>query len=398
MIFRTLHRRLIVLACLCLCILSCVEQPKRQLGAFSHGEDASSPSQFDLEDIQANGELIVLTLYGPASYFEFRGEDFGNQYLLADAYAKSIGVSVRVEVCRTQGEMLQKLQGGDGDVVAYHIPVTDSLQQQVAFCGEDEITHLVDTLAHVQRDRTLAASGRVAWVVRTSSPALQSSLDAWLQQNQSRFLALSQPQVKGSAGGYRYMPSRIRRSSPIRNLARGEISVYDAFFHVYAAQCGWDWRLLAAQCYQESAFDPQAVSYMGAMGLMQLMPQTAQSLGVSGNRVFDPETNISAAVRFIAKLDRHYADLHDADERINFILAAYNAGPGHVDDARRLAAKHGLRSDVWNGHVATIALRMSDPLYYNDPVVRHGYFRGTETTSYVSSIRQRWDEYRAAIH
>jgi membrane-bound lytic murein transglycosylase F len=154
---------------------------------------------------------------------------------------------------------------------------------------------------------------------------------------------------------------------------------------------------MAAQAYQESSFDPQAVSYMGAMGLMQLMPGTARDVGVSQSEVFVPERNVQGASKLINKLNTHYAFISNADERINFILAAYNAGPGHVDDARALAKKYGKNPNVWLGNVDAFVLKMSDSQYYNQPEVKYGYFRGGETYDYVNSIRARWNEYKKKI-
>jgi len=111
----------------------------------SKEELSASDADFDLSDIQAGGELIVLTLYGPTSYFEFRGENFGFQYKLADAFAQSIGVSVRVDVCRSTHEMLAKLQRGDGDLVAYQMPKLDSLDSHVTYCGTAPITRFIDS-------------------------------------------------------------------------------------------------------------------------------------------------------------------------------------------------------------------------------------------------------------
>jgi len=199
-----------------------------------------------------------------------------------------------------------------------------------------------------------------------------------------------------SEGGRTYAPRR-HVSSPILNASRGQISQYDDIFKRFAPSCGWDWRLLAAQAYQESTFDPQAVSYMGAMGLMQLMPSTARQVGVSQTEVFDPVSNVRGATRLISQLNRHYASITNPDERINFILAAYNAGPGHVDDARALAQKNGRNPDKWLGNVDSYVLKMSDPAFYNQPEVRHGYFRGRETYEYVNNIRTRWNEYRKKI-
>ncbi len=275
--------------------------------------------------------------------------------------------------------------------------MADSLREQVDYCGTTAITHLLDTLSTVQHDKSLRSDGNRAWAVRQSSSQLAESVNDWLSENEPQFLALSQPKVHGHRGGnYHYYAPTRNTAAPVRNLAKGEISVYDALFKRYSSHCGWDWRLLAAQAYEESAFNPYAVSWAGAMGLMQLMPQTARDLGVTADRVYDAESNISGAVRLIRQLNDHYLDVRSSDERINFILAAYNAGPGHVDDARRLAAKRGFRSDVW-ADVAPIVLRMSQSEYYNDPVVRHGYFRGTETYNYVADIRARWQTYRTKI-
>ena len=110
-----------MLCLLCVLCVSC-KQPQ-PVSPFT-----TSPQQeqtFDLEEIQNNGELIILTQYGPDTYFEFRGEHFGRQYLLADAFARSIGVTLRVEVCRSVDELQSRLAAGDGDIIACNVP--DSL-------------------------------------------------------------------------------------------------------------------------------------------------------------------------------------------------------------------------------------------------------------------------------
>lgn len=335
----------------------------------------SAQQVFDLSEIQENGELIVLTQYGPDTYFEWRGEHFGRQYLLADAYARSIGVQMRVEVARSIAELQARLEEGDGDIIICNIP--DSLQLRSA---NNYI--YADTIVK-------------GWAVSKRCPLLSESLQSWITRNSERLVSLSTIQFR-TTGGKRYTPHR-RVSAPIRNLARGEISEYDNLFRQYSIQAGWDWRLLAAQAYQESGFDPNAVSYMGAMGLMQLMPSTAKSVGVKDADVFHPEHNLRGAVRLINILNQHYLEIHDTSERINFILAAYNAGSGHVDDARRIARKYGKDPNRWLGNVDGYVLRMSDATFYNQPEVQYGYFRGSETYNYVNSIRTRWDEYRKKI-
>ena len=389
-------------------------------GVFDDRDIVSLDCQLDLHDIQGGGELIVLTLYGPDTYYEFRGEDFGNQYLIARDFAKSIGVKTRVYVCRSEKEILKKLMGGEGDIAAYDVTV-DSTNNELTFCGDTIITHFLDSLADVEHNPDIKTKGHVAWAVRRNSPMLAQRLNSWLVDNRNKLFDISQPKtpeiknknlayidddffpyIPDIDDDYGSLPVAASYSSQSRtksteyksavNYAAGEISYYDYLFKQYAPVCGWDWKLLAAVAHNESAFNPYAVSNMGAKGLMQLMPSTAAHYGVTNP--FDPEQSVKAAVKLFSSLLTHYSDVEDSSERINFALAAYNAGPGHVDDARRLAKKRGKDHNVWKDNVDEFVLYMSIPDYYNDPVVKYGYFRGGETYNYVNYIRQDWNRYR----
>lgn len=362
-----------------------IPQPKQQVGN----------ALFDLGDIQQNGEIIVLMMFGPDSYFEFQGSEFGTQYMLANEYAKSIGCRIRVEVNRNPKEMVDKLLRGEGDIIATHIGVVDSLRDELSYCGEKELCHFLDSLSVQRKDSLVKTDGHSAWAVRSDAPMLRESLNQWIAEKEPFFFDYTTIRIKGS-GGKTYTPHRSVKS-PILNLAKGQISTFDNYFKQYARQCGWDWRLIAAQAFQESGFDPNAVSWAGAMGLMQLMPATARSVGVSMNAVFDPECNLRGATKLISQLNAHYSGITDNNERINFILAAYNAGPGHVDDARALAKKYGKDPNRWLGNVDTFVLNLSKSEFYNQPEVKHGYCRGSETYNYVNKIRTRWDEYRSKV-
>lgn len=362
---------------------------------FAHAQSAAN-AVLDLADIQSNGELIILTTYGPGSFFEFRGENFGLQYMIASEYAKSIGTMIRVDVSSNEAELLNKLRNGEGDIIAYNVGVADSLKGDFTFCGEKQIASFLDSISKQRGDKSIGTNGkRCGWVVRNEAKELSASLDGWIKSHSADFYDYVTIKVRSSSGKV-YVP-RKKIKSPMLNAAKGQISVYDDIFKRYAMTCQWDWRLIAAQAYQESAFDPQAVSFMGAMGLMQLMPSTARSVGVSQNEVFEPETNVRGATKLITQLNSHYASITNRDERINFILAAYNAGPGHVDDARALARKDGKNPDVWLGNVDEYVLKMSQAEFFNQPEVKHGYFRGSETYDYVNSIRARWQEYKKKI-
>ena len=379
------------------------------------GDDDNTEALFDLQDIQSNGELIVLTLYGPDTYFEFRDEEFGNQFKMAQEFAKSLGATVRVMVCKSEKELKDKLLNGEGDLIACDVRV-DSLNEQFDYCGKGLLNKFLDSLALVEHDKSIRPQGTVAWAVRQSSPLLAESVDSWLAANQDKFFDISQPKAKNLNDRRKYTAyvsdeyfpdipdfydypgddnaSRGRVSYPYdaHYGKKGIISYYDNLFIKYASYCGWDWRLLAAVAYNESSFNPYAVSPMGAMGLMQLMPSTARQFGVTN--AYDPEQSVKAAAKLFANLLVHYASVPDPSERINFALAAYNAGPGHVDDARRLAKKHGKDQDVWKNNVDEFVLFMSNPGYYNDPVVKYGYFRGGETYNYVNYIRSDWEKFQ----
>ena len=175
-----------------------------------------------------------------------------------------------------------------------------------------------------------------------------------------------------------------------------------------------DWRLLAAVAVQESRLDPFIVSGFGARGLMQLLPSTALENGCADP--LDPSSAVHAAARYLARLARQeskpwraliaVSDPADGgfmraavdptrsvafEDRVRFALAAYNAGAGHVDDARTLAAAAGLNPDRWFGNVEVAMLLLEKPRYYVNTV--HGYARATETVAYVSEIQSRFDAY-----
>ena len=160
---------------------------------------------------------------------------------------------------------------------------------------------------------------------------------------------------------------------------------------------GWDWRLLASVIYQESRFNPDAVSWAGAFGLMQLMPITAGSYGITLDS--PPEDQIRAGASFLKWLDNRFDELiTDPDERIKFVLASYNIGLGHIQDARRLAERYESDPNIWFGSVDKWLLKKAEPEYYTDQVVRHGFARGVETYNFVRDIMDRYEHYKNIVN
>lgn len=184
--------------------------------------------------------------------------------------------------------------------------------------------------------------------------------------------------------------------APYINKEKGVISVYDDLFREASSQTGWDWRLIAAQCYQESGFDPQATSRAGARGLMQIMPATAKDLGLSMNDIHSPASNIHAAAKYIRQLSSLFSDIKSSEERVHFVLAAYNGGYKHIRDAMALTKKYlGAGTEQRWENVSQYVMALMQPAYYRDPVVKYGYMIGSETAGYVSTIVQRARQYGA---
>ena len=158
---------------------------------------------------------------------------------------------------------------------------------------------------------------------------------------------------------------------------------------------GWDWRLLASLVYKESRFDTAATSYAGAQGLLQLMPVTLERFGVENPN--DPIESLSGGVRYLRYLDKFWLErVPEVNERIKFILASYNIGHGHVEDAWRLALKYGANTQTWEEVAEYLALK-SDPEYYLDPLVRSGFAKGHLAVNYVRDILSVFESYKALV-
>src|SRR6185295_14015465 len=117
--------------------------------------------------------------------------------------------------------------------------------------------------------------------------------------------------------------------------------------------------------------------------------RTAEQLGITG--VEDPVKNIDAGMRYLAWLRERFEDDLPVGDRMWFALASYNAGHGHVQDARQLAADQGWDPDRWFGNVEQAMLLLSDPQHAR--TAQHGYCRGSEPVEYVREIRVRYEAY-----
>ena len=459
-------KQISILILACIYMLAC--QPKAQQQAVNDME------HYDLPQMKDSGELVALTLNSSISYFDYRGEPMGFQYELAKQFAQSLGLKLKIKTAPDTEELVRMLLNGEGDLIAYPVPMTKEFKDSVLFCGEDIITHQVlvqrnskkgqkalanvtdligkdiyakpgkhlerlvnldqelggginihevtndsisneDLLMQVSQgtidyaisdndlarlnktyysnlDIHLAVSfdQRASWAVRKTSPLLSEAANQWHKDN------ATSPAYKASSKKYFEQSKRLPHG-PILSLKDGKISHFDHLFKKYASEIGWDWRLIASLAYNESNFDSTAVSWVGARGLMQLMPRTARAMGVPEGKEQNPEESVKAATKYLAQLSRSFSKVTDPDEKTKFVLGAYNAGIGHIFDAMALAEKYGKDKYKWDNNVEAYILLKSNEEYFNDPVCKNGYFRGRETYNFVKDILGRAEMYKQKI-
>lgn len=204
---------------------------------------------------------------------------------------------------------------------------------------------LLDGHAGITAGVSLPVSFEYRWLVRGNDPAIRAAVDDFLQESHRDGLNAT-------------LVARYFSSPPVsRPPAVQPISPFDRLLQTYAARYDFDWRLIAALAYQESRFDPRAVSEGGAEGLMQMLPGTARALGF--RKLFEPESSIHAGVKYLYTLRNEFENEIPISERTWFALAAYNAGYERVERARRLAARMQLDPNRWFGHVETAMLRFA---------------------------------------
>ncbi len=419
--------------------------------------------------------LHAATLYGPTSYFNYRGQEMGFDYENLKQFAQDEGMVLDLKVAPSLKSLLNMVTSGEVDLAAYPIPQIEEYSDIVRHCGHREVTwqvlvqpqseepikdvtELVGKTIYVEKDSkyeyrinnlnqelggginiipiskdTLITEDMIemvdkgeipltivdsdiaalnhsyfphldvnlkvsldqysSWAVRNDCDSLAAKLDRWEKRKETSEM------LKNVYRKY----FEISKESPLYEttekmfglkLKKGDaLSPYDALFKRHSSTAGLDWRLLAAIGFNESRFNSNIVSWAGARGVMQLMPATARAMGV--NNLETPDNNILAAARLLKKLDESLADkITDPTERLKFVVASYNCGLGHVYDSIALAEKYGLNPQVWTGSVSEAALMKSRPQYYNDPVVRNGYFRGRETVDFVERVMNVYEYYK----
>jgi membrane-bound lytic murein transglycosylase F len=298
----------------------------------------------------------------------------GFNYELLKAFTDHLGIDLEIITENHINQAFNLLKSGEADLLAFGLIVNSTYYPDI------DISTPVSFMQNI------------AWGLRkNNSGKLLTELNQWIDTYRK-------------TGSYALLYAKYFRNSQSETIVKsdyyyintGRISQWDDMIKSASARINWDWRLLASLICQESRFDPDVESRVGAYGLMQVMPDTGGNFDIDVTA--SPLNNIKAGTMYINRLQSIFEPkITDPEERIKFILASYNAGPGHVLDAMKLAGKNGMNPEKWNGNVAVWLLKKSDPKYYNDSVVKNGYFRGTESVNFVTEVLERYDHYRNII-
>jgi membrane-bound lytic murein transglycosylase F len=289
-----------------------------------------------------------------------------------------------------------------GEIEIIEAPANLTTEDLINLVANDSISFTVadENIAQIQSSyyqdidiqTPVSLPQQTAWAVRPSSKMLLDTINSWLREAQDHadYYVIYNKYYKNRQA------FRTRYASDYNPVTGGSISPYDDLIKEGAEKLGWDWRLLAALIYRESQFNPNARSWAGASGLMQLMPRTANEFGASNPR--NPEQNILAGVEFLLWLDNYWQkEIENPEERLKFIMASYNVGHGHVQDARKLAENFGADPDIWHDHVERFMLKKSNPDYYNLDFVSFGYASGLEPVTYIQTIYELFEHYKKFI-
>lgn len=439
----------------------------------------------DLDKIKERGYITAIMDNSSTGLFVYKGKTMGYEYELLKLFCKEQGLQLRINITQNIGEGFNKLNTGEGDILAYNLTVTKERKKRIAFThyhnlqrqvliqrkpdnwrqmklheieaqlirnpvdligkevvvrphssyydrmvnlseeiGGDILIVPGDTNAETEQLIRLVAEGKIdytvaeedialvnstyyqnldiktpvsfstqiAWGVRKNADGLLTALNDWIERMRKTadYYVIYDKYFRSSKSALRRSRSKYSSIS-----GAGAISPYDSLIQNAAEELGWDWLLLAAQVFRESKFDPSAESWAGAIGLMQVMPKTGRDYGVT--YLYDPEQNIYAGMKHLEWLQIQWSKrIEDEDERLRFVLASYNVGLGHLQDAVRLTEKYGGDPQKWED-VSGFLLKKSQSKYFNDPVVEFGYCRGSEPVGYVERILDIYQNYKEIL-
>lgn len=339
--------RIVLVAFIIICLTPLCEKGRQLSGAHSANAFA--------------GKDITCVIDLGNDMYARHGLETGMNYELLNRFAEDNRCNVSI-ITPDKGEnYLDSLKQGKVDIVIAH-------------------THdIMNDMDSVEMSRMVNSCS--AWFIAKDSEAELMQINRWISH------MTESSDYQKLAGRY------AKRGNPIRRAEAGKtsniISPYDDLFRKYAAELGWDWRMLAAVVYQESKFSINSRSHRGARGLMQVMPSTARHYGVDD--LLNPEKNLKAGTKHLKRLQRMFSDMEQS-EQIKFTLAAYNAGEGRIADCRSFAESQNADKNSWDAVVSLIP-QMREDAILEDKSVKLGKFQGYETITYVDNIMHLYDAF-----
>ncbi len=426
------------------------------------GSGCAPPPENKLQEVIQTGELVVVTRNSPTTYYEGPDGPTGFEYDLVRAFAKSLGVSVRMKSIDRFSDILPMIANGDGDLAAAGITVTPQRATQVRFSPSyqqirQQVIHSTRTPAPTNAKalvgRSIEVVAGTSYVERLESlrekyPKLKwtevqdmetEELLIRVQEGQteitiadSNIVALNQQYNPDLRVGFNLSDAEklawafplgddnslfdaasrfideIRASGELAHLIERhygaatrfnpiniaaflqkietDLSLYKPMFEEAGRRYALDWRLLAAMSYQESYWNPKAVSPTGVRGIMMLTEITAQHLRIKDR--LDPRQSILGGGAYLRQLiDRLPSRIHEPD-RSWMALAAYNVGFNHLEDARIITQIRNGDPDKWSEVKESLPL-LTKAVWHTR--TRHGYARGYEPVQFVTRIRTYYE-------
>ncbi len=422
-----------------------------------------------LEQVKRQGTLLVLTRYGPTTYYEGDQGAAGLEYELAKRFADELNVKLRLVVTDNLVDILQQVDEQQVHFAAAGLAVTPERKSVVRFAPHyQEITHQIvyhrdlpspinnltdwnidddlkviagsnsiETLQKLKKDYpqlkwselsdlephelleqvwakeipyALVDSNEITQM-RRFYPELEIGLElpksqqllAWAfsrsNKDNSLYLAAirffnrlqNSGQLEQLVERYYGHLDDIEEFNPINIRSfhqhiKERLPTYRNYFEMIADRHHLDWRLLAAIGYQESRWEPDAVSATGVRGLMMLTKSTAREMGVTDRE--DPLESIEGAAKYLLALKKRISNQISEPDRTWFTLAAYNVGLGHLRDARKLTQQLGDNPEHWVD-VKKHLPKLSQARWHKQ--TRHGYARGYEPVHFVKNVRRFYD-------
>lgn len=259
------------------------------------------------------------------------------------------------------------------------------LQDEIHYiaCDYNEAITILPYYSELDITTTITGQKERVWTLKSNNDSINNEINDWLTD----FIETSK--YKRLTKRYLADNSPVIVQSFTQNMGK-QISCFDNIIKREAEKYNFDWRFVASIIYQESKFIDGLVGRGGSYGLMQLMPVTASRFGVSQGS--SAEQQIKGGIAYLNYLQKMFSEIKNPDERMKFIAAAYNSGPGHIKDAQRLCDKYNADRTSWDDVAHYLALKNKSQ-YVNDPVVKCGYYPGKHTLKYVNQVMGRYESY-----